>query len=54
MKALLVNGSPHKVGCTHTALELVGGALRESDIETDEFWIGAKPIAGCIGTNFIR
>ena len=49
MKALLVNGSPHKVGCTHTALELVGGALRESDIETDEFWIGAKPIAGCIG-----
>ena len=54
MKALLVNGSPHKAGCTHTALELVGGALRESDIETDEFWIGAKPIAGCIGTNFIR
>ena len=49
MKVLLVNGSPHKNGCTHTALKLVGGALRESGVEYDEFWIGAKPIAGCIG-----
>lgn len=49
MKALLVNGSPHKAGCTHTALSLVGEALGESGIAVDEFWIGAKPIAGCIG-----
>lgn len=49
MKVLLVNGSPHKDGCTHTALDIVGGALRESGVETDEFWIGTKPIAGCIG-----
>lgn len=49
MKVLLINGSPHKSGCTHTALELVGNALRESDVEVDEFWIGTKPIAGCIG-----
>ena len=49
MKTLLVNGSPHKTGCTHTALQVVGDALRESGIEADEFWIGNKPIAGCIG-----
>ena len=49
MKVLLVNGSPHKSGCTHTALQLVGDALSESDVAADEFWIGAKPIAGCIG-----
>lgn len=49
MKVLLINGSPRGNGCTHTALQLVGRALQESDIEVDEFWIGAKPIAGCIG-----
>ena len=49
MKALLVNGSPHKAGCTHTALQVVGDALRESGIEADDLWIGNKPIAGCIG-----
>ena len=49
MKALLVNGSPHKLGCTHTALQVVGDALRESGVGADEFWIGNKPIAGCIG-----
>ncbi|MBQ9042672.1 MAG: flavodoxin family protein [Eggerthellaceae bacterium] len=49
MKALLVNGSPHKNGCTHTALDIVAGELREAGIEADEFWIGTKPIAGCIG-----
>lgn len=49
MKALLVNGSPHKSGCTHTALSLVGEGLAEGGVGADEFWIGAKPIAGCIG-----
>ena len=49
MKALLVNGSPHKGGCTHTALEVVADELRAAGVEADEFWIGNKPIAGCIG-----
>jgi multimeric flavodoxin WrbA len=48
MKVLLVNGSPHKEGCTHTALGLVAKALEEDGIETQEFWIENKPIAGCI------
>lgn len=49
MKVLLVNGSPHKEGCTHTALEEVAGALREGGVETEFFWIGRKPLSGCIG-----
>ena len=49
MKVLLVNGSPHKDKCTHTALDIVAKELRDAGIETDEFWIGNKPIAGCIG-----
>lgn len=48
MKVLLVNGSPHKEGCTYTALAEVGTALNQSGIDTDVFWIGNKPISGCI------
>lgn len=49
MKVLLVNGSPHKNGCTHTALCEVGRALNRNEIDTDIFWIGVKSIAGCTG-----
>ena len=49
MKVLLVNGSPHQEGCTYTALEEVSKTLNKEGIETDFFWIGNKPIGGCIG-----
>ena len=49
MKVLLVNGSPHAKGCTYTALEEVAGALNNQGIETEIFWLGVDPIAGCIG-----
>lgn len=49
MKVLLINGSPHRQGCTFTALSEVGSALNEEGIETDIYWIGNKPIGGCIG-----
>ena len=49
MKVLLVNGSPHKEGCTYTALCIVSEALNQNGIDTDVFWIGNKPISGCIG-----
>lgn len=49
MKVLLVNGSPHSKGCTYTALAEAASALNGEGIETDFFWIGNKPIAGCIG-----
>lgn len=48
MKVLLVNGSPHKEGCTYTALSEVAKTLNEANIETEIFWVGTKPIAGCI------
>ena len=49
MKALLVNGSPHKKGSTNKALEIVAAELEEAGIQADIFWIGNKPIAGCMG-----
>lgn len=48
MKVLLVNGSPHKEGCTYTALSEVANTLNREGIETEIFWIGNKPIGGCI------
>lgn len=48
MKVLLVNGGPHKNGCVNTALEEVARTLNEEGIDTEIFWIGTKPIAGCI------
>ena len=47
MKVLLVNGSPHKEGCTYTALCEVADTLKQEGIETEIFWIGNKPIGGC-------
>lgn len=49
MKALLINGSPHKNGCTYTALSEVEKTLNSEGIETEIYWIGNKPIGGCIG-----
>ncbi len=54
MKVLLVNGSPHKKGCTYTALEEVAKTLEESGIETEIFQLGNKPIGGCIGCGVCR
>ena len=48
MKVILVNGSPHKEGCTFTALKEVEKTLQQEGIETEIFWIGNKPIGGCI------
>lgn len=48
MKVLLVNGGPHKEGCTYTALCEVANTLNKEGIETEIFWIGNKPIGGCI------
>ena len=49
MKVILVNGSPHHHGCTYTALEEVAKVLNSQGIETEHFWVGTKPIMGCIG-----
>lgn len=49
MKVLLVNGSPHQNGCTHTALAEAAAELNRLGIETQELWVGNKPIRSCIG-----
>ena len=48
MKVILVNGSPHKEGCTYTALSEVAKALNSNGIETEIFHLGTEPVAGCI------
>lgn len=48
MKVLLVNGSPHEKGCTYTALSEAAKTLNEEKVDTEIFWIGTKPLAGCI------
>jgi multimeric flavodoxin WrbA len=48
MKVLLVNGSPHKSGCTYTALSEVASALKKEGVAAEIFWLGTKPVHGCI------
>lgn len=48
MKVLLINGSPHKNGCTYTALHEVETTLISNGIETEILHIGKKEIPGCM------
>lgn len=54
MKVMLVNGSPHHEGCTYTALQEVAKALNADGIETKNFWIGIRPISGCLSCGGCR
>lgn len=47
MKVLLFNGSPHKDGCTFTALSEIKKTLKEEGIESEIYHIGTKSIAPC-------
>ncbi len=49
MKVILVNGSPHERGCTRAALDEVAQALAAEGVESEIFWLGLDPLAGCIG-----
>ena len=51
MKVVLINGGPHKDGCTNVALEEIAKTLNDENIETEIIWLGTKPIGGCIGCN---
>ncbi len=48
MKVMLVNGSPHKAGCTNRALEEVAAALAADGVESEIFWLGNNSVGGCI------
>lgn len=47
MKVLLFNGSPHKNGCTYTALEEIAKTLKEEGIDSEIYQIGTQPISAC-------
>lgn len=47
MKVLLINGSPHKDGCTYTALSEVAKALDNNGIDTEFVHIGTDAVHGC-------
>ena len=47
MKVLLLNGSPHKEGCTYTALKEMEKEFLKEGIETEIFYIGTNAIAPC-------
>lgn len=49
MKVLLINGSPNGHGCTYTALKEIEKTLRQEGVETEMFYLGTKPIGGCMG-----
>ena len=51
MKVILVNGSPHKEGCTYTALKEVEKELIAAGVETELIWLGTQPVSGCLGCN---
>lgn len=48
MKVLLINGSPHREGCTYTALSEAATQFEKRGVETEVFWIGNQPVRGCI------
>ena len=48
MHVLLLNGSPHKKGCTFTALDCVAKQLESHGLTTEIVHIGTKPVMGCI------
>lgn len=48
MKVLLINGSPRGESNTHLALDTVAKVLNDEGIETEIFWIGIKPVQGCV------
>jgi multimeric flavodoxin WrbA len=54
LNVLLINGSPHKNGCTFTALSEIAGELENQGIQTRVFHIGTKAIRGCIACGKCR
>ena len=49
MNILLVNGSPHREGCTNEALSIVAETIRQEGGTAQIYWIGNRAIQGCIG-----
>ena len=50
-KVLILNGSPHKNGCTARALEEMIRVFTEEGVETELIQVGNQAIRGCIACN---
>lgn len=48
MKVLLVNGSPHKCGCTYTALKEIADQLEKDGIGSEIYYIGTEAVRPCM------
>jgi multimeric flavodoxin WrbA len=54
MKAVAINGSPHREGNTWHSLQVVGKRLQAQGIDFEVLHIGHKDIHGCIGCGKCR
>lgn len=54
MKVLLINGSPHKKGCTDRALKEVADTLKQEEVQAEVLHIGNQAIHGCIACGKCR
>lgn len=52
MKVLLLNGSPHKGGCTYVALNEMVGVFDRRGIESELVHVGHLPARGCIACGY--
>lgn len=49
MKVIMLNGSPHKDGCTNAALSIVAEELKNQGIDSEIIWLGNGLVRSCIG-----
>lgn len=54
MKVILFNGSPHKTGCTYTALVEIAEVLGQEGVDTEIFQVGTEALRGCMGCGRCR
>ncbi len=54
MKVLMINGSPHKDGCTNAALEIIAAELKRQGVDSEIVWIGTGAVHSCMGCNYCR
>lgn len=54
MKVLMINGSPHKEGCTNRALQEVARSLNQRGVETEILHLGKQPLWDCVACGACR
>ena len=51
-RVLIINGSPHRAGCTATALAEVAAELERAGVTCETVWVGNAVKGGCMGCGF--